>query len=61
MDHKKPEAPPDGNVRPLYPVPRARRVAPLTDAEITKLRQLLVDFEAVATGCPIAKRELSKR
>ena len=26
MDHKKPEAPPDGNVRPLYPVQRARRV-----------------------------------
>ena len=61
MDRKKPEQPPSAEVRALFPIPRVRSVAPLTDAEITKLRQLLIDFEAVATGCPIAKRELSKR
>jgi hypothetical protein len=62
MDPKKPEAVPNiFAARSLRAVPGVKKAAPLTDAEIVKLRQLLVDFDTLATGCPLARRELSKR
>jgi hypothetical protein len=62
MDQKKQEPDArDSTVRTLYLTPRGRGVPPLTDAEITALRQLLVDAEAIKEACPVAKRALSKR
>jgi len=42
-------------------VARNDLVAPLTPGEIKALRQLLVDFESIKAGCPIAKRAVSER
>lgn len=33
----------------------SRRVEPLTDEEIERLRSLLDHFQAIATACPIAR------
>lgn len=55
-----PEAAP-GNVTHLFAAPRYRRVPHLTDEEVSRLRQLLKDFDAVAATCPIAASALSKR
>jgi hypothetical protein len=57
----------DDNVIALRP-PRPRRVPPLTDDEITQLRDLLMyaktartDFELLKAECPLALRVLSTR
>lgn len=60
MEQKKPEVQ-SRSVISLHITPRARRVPPLTDEEIIKLRQLLIDAELVFSGCTMAKRALSKR
>jgi len=39
-------------------VPRPTRTAPLSDDEITQLRQLLRTNAVVMTSCPIARRAL---
>lgn len=45
----------------LRVVPSRREVPPLTDGEILALRRMLVNAEAVAEGCPVARRILSER
>jgi len=37
---------------------RAVRPPPLSDAELIQLRQLLTDFHAIQSSCPIARRTL---
>lgn len=51
----------ESKVRTLYLTPKGRSVPPLTDAEITALRDLLVKAEQIAEGCPVARRVFSKR
>ena len=38
----------------------SRRVEPLRDEEIERLRQLIGHFEAVATACPIARNIMER-
>jgi len=37
---------------------RMDRPPPLSDAELIQLRQLLTDFHAIQSSCPIARRTL---
>lgn len=60
MEQKKPEVQSDSVVA-FYAAPHRRRVPPLSDEEVLRLRQLLRDAEAVFATCPMAQRVLSKR
>ncbi len=59
----------DCNVIVLHtPTPRPRRGVPLTDDEVTQLRDLLsysrvfrAEFETIKAECPLAARALSTR
>lgn len=61
QQNKPQEARDQDKVTHIFAAPRYRNVPHLTDDEITKLRRLLQDFDAVAVACPIASRALSKR
>jgi len=60
QDRVEDEPPLLENVVALYPgATRTRRIPPLSNSEILRLRKMLDDFDKIKSGCPLAQRFLA--